>query len=110
MDYTKYEMLNTAFKTFGDLGDDEELGPVDWPTVKRYIRCLNDLEGVPMHPHSASETGDSLDPTNLRDIRIRLLNGLYFILFALPATELFYSQCISSCFPLLPCAHLHACM
>ncbi|XP_024045881.1 sodium/hydrogen exchanger 7 isoform X2 [Citrus clementina] len=76
LDYTKYEMLNTAFKTFGDLGDDEELGPVDWPTVKRYIRCLNDLEGVPMHPHSASETGDSLDPTNLRDIRIRLLNGV----------------------------------
>ncbi|KAL9457070.1 hypothetical protein AB3S75_006164 [Citrus x aurantiifolia] len=76
LDYTKYEMLNTAFKTFGDLGDDEELGPVDWPTVKRYIRCLNDLEGVPVHPHSASETGDSLDPTNLRDIRIRLLNGV----------------------------------
>ncbi|KAH9794274.1 Sodium/hydrogen exchanger 7 [Citrus sinensis] len=76
LDYTKYEMLNSAFKTFGDLGDDEELGPVDWPTVKRYIRCLNDLEGVPMHPHSASETGDSLDPTNLRDIRVRLLNGV----------------------------------
>lgn len=76
LDYTKYEMLNTAFKTFGDLDDDEELGPVEWTTVKRYIRCLNDLEGVPVHPHSASETGDNLDPTNLRDIRIRLLNGV----------------------------------
>ncbi|KAK7848722.1 sodium/hydrogen exchanger 7 [Quercus suber] len=45
LDYTKHEMLNKALEAFGDLGDDEELGPVDWPTVKRYITCLNNLEG-----------------------------------------------------------------
>lgn len=69
MDYTKYEMLNKALEAFEDLGDDEELGPADWPTVKRYIASLNNLEGDHVHPHIA------LDPTNLKDIRIRLLNG-----------------------------------
>ncbi|KAJ0095731.1 hypothetical protein Patl1_15672 [Pistacia atlantica] len=32
LDYTKYEMLNKAVEAFGDLGEDEELGPTDWPT------------------------------------------------------------------------------
>lgn len=75
LDYTKYEMLNKALEAFGDLGEDEELGPADWPTVKRYIRSLDNLEGVRVHPHSASESDDNLDSTNLRDIRIRILNG-----------------------------------
>ncbi|XP_021292890.1 sodium/hydrogen exchanger 7 isoform X4 [Herrania umbratica] len=70
LDYTKYEMLNKALEAFEDLGDDEELGPADWPTVKRYIASLNNLEGDRVHPHIA------LDPTNLKDIRIRLLNGV----------------------------------
>ncbi|CAN4113887.1 unnamed protein product [Withania somnifera] len=43
LNYTKYEMLNRALEAFGDLGDDEELGPADWPTVKRYITSLNDV-------------------------------------------------------------------
>ncbi|KAK3222268.1 hypothetical protein Dsin_009293 [Dipteronia sinensis] len=76
LDYTKYEMLNKALEAFGDLGDDEELGPADWPTVKRYITSLNNLEGGCVHPHSTSETDNNLDPTNLKDIRIRLLNGV----------------------------------
>ncbi|KAK1553292.1 hypothetical protein Q3G72_032289 [Acer saccharum] len=76
LDYTKYEMLNKALEAFGDLGDDEELGPVDWPTVKSYITSLNNLEGGCVHPHSTSETDNNLDPTNLKDIRIRLLNGV----------------------------------
>ncbi|KAH7570798.1 hypothetical protein JRO89_XS05G0192200 [Xanthoceras sorbifolium] len=74
LDYTKYEMLNKALEAFGDLGDDEELGPADWPTVKKYITSLNNLEGGCVHPHSTSETDNNLDPTNLKDIRIRLLN------------------------------------
>ncbi|OMO72604.1 hypothetical protein COLO4_27555 [Corchorus olitorius] len=78
LDYTKHEMLNKALEAFEDLGDDEELGPVDWPTVKRYIACLNNLEGEPVHPHTTSENENenNLDPTNLKDIRIRLLNGV----------------------------------
>ncbi|KAM3327714.1 hypothetical protein P3S68_033763 [Capsicum galapagoense] len=35
LNYTKYKMLNKALEAFGDLGDDEELGRADWPTVKR---------------------------------------------------------------------------
>ncbi|WCJ33702.1 Sodium/hydrogen exchanger 7 [Euphorbia peplus] len=73
--YTKYEMLNKALAAFGDLGDDEELGPADWPTVKRYITSLKNLEGR-LHDHSAAEAESNLDPTSLKDIRIRLLNGV----------------------------------
>ncbi|GMJ13363.1 ARABIDOPSIS SALT OVERLY SENSITIVE 1, SALT OVERLY SENSITIVE 1, ARABIDOPSIS NA+/H+ ANTIPORTER 7 [Hibiscus trionum] len=76
LDYTKYEMLNKAFEAFEDLGDDEELGPADWSTVKRYIASLNDLEGDPVHPHTESEADNNLDPSNLKDIRVRLLNGV----------------------------------
>ncbi|XWS22922.1 hypothetical protein CRYUN_Cryun29cG0077300 [Craigia yunnanensis] len=76
LDYTKHEMLNKALEAFEDLGDDEELGPADWPTVKRYIASLNSLEGDRVHPHTASEADNNPDPTNLKDIRIRLLNGV----------------------------------
>ncbi|XP_050275680.1 sodium/hydrogen exchanger 7-like isoform X5 [Quercus robur] len=76
LDYTKHEMLIKALEAFGDLGDDEELGPVDWPTVKRYITCLNNLEGERVHPHSTPEDNNNLDVMNLEDIRIRLLNGV----------------------------------
>lgn len=75
MEYTKHEMLNKALEAFSDLGDDEELGPADWPTVKRYIACLNDLEGEQVHPHS-SENNDNIDHMNLKDIRVRFLNGV----------------------------------
>ncbi|KAM6567523.1 hypothetical protein CsatA_026651 [Cannabis sativa] len=76
LDYTKNEMLNKALETFGDLGEDEELGPADWPTVKRYIASLNNIEGERVHPHDAHESDNKLDPMNLNDIRERFLNGV----------------------------------
>nr|AVA17734.1 SOS1-like protein 1 [Populus ilicifolia] len=76
LNFTKYEMLNKALEAFGDLGEDEELGPVDWPTVKRHIPSLDNLEGSCVHPHGASQADNNLDPSNLKDIRIRLLNGV----------------------------------
>ncbi|KAL5554424.1 hypothetical protein UlMin_041825 [Ulmus minor] len=76
LEYTKYEMLNKALEAFGDLGEDEELGPADWPTVKRYIATLNDVEGERVHPHNASDSDNNLDLMNLKDIRVRLLNGV----------------------------------
>ncbi|XP_050231835.1 sodium/hydrogen exchanger 8-like [Mercurialis annua] len=75
LDYTKYEMLNKALAAFGEAGDDEELGPADWHTVKRYISSLNNLEGKCERP---AEPEEDLDPTNLKDIRIRLLNGVQY--------------------------------
>ncbi|XP_021598719.1 sodium/hydrogen exchanger 8 isoform X3 [Manihot esculenta] len=75
LEYTKYEMLNKALAAFGDLGDDEELGPADWPNVKRYIASLDNLEGC-VDPKNATESENNLDPTNLEDIRVRLLNGV----------------------------------
>ncbi|GKU97559.1 hypothetical protein SLEP1_g10696 [Rubroshorea leprosula] len=48
LDYTKYEMLDKALEAFENLVDDEELGPADWPTVKKYIASLNNLEGDPV--------------------------------------------------------------
>lgn len=76
-------MVNKALEAFGELGDDEELGPADWPTVKRYISCLNDIEGERVHPHGASESNSNLDPMNLKDIRVRLLNGKLTFTFVL---------------------------
>ncbi|KAK4400149.1 Sodium/hydrogen exchanger 7 [Sesamum angolense] len=71
-------MLNKALEAFGDLGDDEELGPADWPTVKRYIKSLNDVDSEQVHPHSSSANDDNLDNMNLKDIRVRFLNGFGF--------------------------------
>jgi hypothetical protein len=65
-------MANKALEAFSELGDDEELGPADWPTVKRYISCLNDF----VHPHGASESDGDLDPMKSKDIRVRLLDGM----------------------------------
>ncbi|KAM0936277.1 putative cyclic nucleotide-binding domain, cation/H+ exchanger, rmlC-like jelly roll [Dioscorea sansibarensis] len=76
LNYTKHEMLNKALEAFGGLGDDEELGPADWPTVQRYITCLNNLDGQRAHPHNVSESENHLKNMNLKDIRIRLLNGV----------------------------------
>ncbi|XP_014507728.1 sodium/hydrogen exchanger 7 isoform X3 [Vigna radiata var. radiata] len=76
LDFTKHEMLDKALEAFSELGDDEELGPADWSTVKRYISCLNDIEGERVHPHGATENDSHLDPMNLKDIRVRLLNGV----------------------------------
>ncbi|KAH7515439.1 hypothetical protein FEM48_Zijuj10G0026400 [Ziziphus jujuba var. spinosa] len=76
VDYTKHEMLNKALEAFGNLGDDEELGPADWSTVKRYIASLNNVEGECEHPHNAPNGDNNLDHMNLKDIRIRLLNGV----------------------------------
>ncbi|XP_042024308.1 sodium/hydrogen exchanger 7-like isoform X2 [Salvia splendens] len=76
LNYTKYEMLKKALESFGDLRDDEELGPADWTTVRRYIKSLNDADGEQIHPHSLSENNNILDSMNLKDIRVRFLNGV----------------------------------
>ncbi|KAK4484112.1 hypothetical protein RD792_011332 [Penstemon davidsonii] len=74
--YTKYEMLNKAQEAFGDLGDDEELGPADWPTVQQYIASLSDVDGEQTHPQFPLQNDDKLDLMNLKDIRVRFLNGV----------------------------------
>lgn len=76
-------MLNKALEAFGDLGDDEELGPADWPTVRRYITCLSNLDEGQVHPHTVTESEYHLQSMNLRDIRIRLLNGKLSHIFIL---------------------------
>ncbi|OVA16560.1 Cyclic nucleotide-binding domain [Macleaya cordata] len=76
LDYTRYEMMNKALEAFGDLGDDEELGPAEWPTVKKYLACLNNLEEGQVHPHSVSRNESNVDAMNLEDMRMRLLNGV----------------------------------
>lgn len=75
LNYTKYEMLNKSLDAFGVLGDDEELGPADWPTVQRYITCLSNLEAYE-HPHVVHESEDHLIRMSLGDMRVRLLNGV----------------------------------
>ena len=69
-------MMNKALDEIGDLRDDDELGPADWPTVKRYITCLSNLEEERSHPHDVPEGDHNLKNISLWDIRLRLLNGL----------------------------------
>nr|AVZ44366.1 SOS1 [Fagopyrum esculentum] len=76
LEFTKYEMLTKALEAYGDLGEDEELGPADWPTVKSYIKSLDNVEGERMQLHDVTESGSTLDPSSLKDIRVRLLNGV----------------------------------
>ncbi|RZC47698.1 hypothetical protein C5167_040630 [Papaver somniferum] len=76
LDYTRYEMMNKAHEAFSDLGDDEELGPAEWSTVKKYLACLNNLEEDQVHPHSVSRHESSVHAMNLKDTRVRLLNGV----------------------------------
>jgi hypothetical protein len=68
-------MQNKALEAFGELREDEELGPADWATVKKYIRCL-DFDDEPVHPHQVSGTDDYTHTRNIKDIRVRLLNGM----------------------------------
>lgn len=75
LEYTKFEMMNTAFKAFENLGDDEELGSTDWHTVLRHIPSLKNLQGEQVNPHDGCEAGN-VDPTNIMDIRVRFLNGI----------------------------------
>ena len=76
-------MLNKALEAFRDLGEDEELGPVDWSTVKIYITCLNNLEGERVHLHSTLEDNINLDVMNLEDLRKCLLKGKFLIMLGL---------------------------
>lgn len=89
-------MLNKALEAFGELGDDEELGPADWPTVKRYISCLNNIEGEHVHPHGASESNSNQDLMHLKDIRVRLLNGKGTFTFVSMSCYIYsFSSCAS---------------
>ncbi|CAN7040996.1 unnamed protein product [Brassica oleracea var. botrytis] len=75
LEYTKFEMMNIAFKAFENLGDDEELGSADWHTVIGHIPSLKNLQGEQVDPHDGCEAGN-VDPRNIMDIRIRFLNGV----------------------------------
>ncbi|CAL4935122.1 unnamed protein product [Urochloa decumbens] len=74
LNYTRYEMLKKALEAFGDLRGDEELGPVDWVTVKKNITLLNNLGDDHVHPHADEDY--HMYAMNLKDIRVRLLNGV----------------------------------
>ncbi|XP_028752601.1 sodium/hydrogen exchanger 8-like isoform X1 [Neltuma alba] len=75
-EYSKSELFRKALEAFGTLGNDEELGPADWPTVKGYLTCLNSNEGQCIHYHGAPESDSTLDPMKLEDLRICFLNGV----------------------------------
>ncbi|KAI3951869.1 hypothetical protein MKW92_021475 [Papaver armeniacum] len=76
LEHTRHEMMNIALEAFGGLEDDEELGPAEWHTVKKYLSCLNNLEEDHMHPHNVSKNESNIDVMNLKDTRIRLLIGV----------------------------------
>eukprot|EP00252_Welwitschia_mirabilis_P008895 TRINITY_DN21146_c0_g1_i2.p1 TRINITY_DN21146_c0_g1~~TRINITY_DN21146_c0_g1_i2.p1 ORF type:complete len:1146 (+),score=210.80 TRINITY_DN21146_c0_g1_i2:272-3709(+) len=77
LEFTKYEMENKALEAFQELRDDEELGPADWHSVVKYIKCLKESEGrVQMHPHEASVNEEGSLRMHMQDTRLRFLNGV----------------------------------
>ncbi|XP_042379307.1 sodium/hydrogen exchanger 7-like isoform X3 [Zingiber officinale] len=76
LNFAKYEMRNKALESFSDLRDDEELGPADWPTIIKHITCLNNSDEGQIHSHNVGEGESYLQTMNLRDIRVRFLNGV----------------------------------
>ncbi|KAG0575636.1 hypothetical protein KC19_5G019200 [Ceratodon purpureus] len=81
LEFAKYEMYSKALEAFGELGEDEELGPADWNTIRRYVSCLSNLpdDGKPTHPHgppgSEVPEGEHIKQ-QMQDTRIRFLNGV----------------------------------
>ncbi|KAH9316487.1 hypothetical protein KI387_025114, partial [Taxus chinensis] len=79
LEYTMYEMKDKALEAFGELGEDEELGPVDWPSVVKHITCLKTSEEGEQphpHPHDISQHENDLHKMHMLDTRVRLLNGV----------------------------------
>lgn len=76
LEYTKYEMNMKALEAFGELGDDEELGPAEWQTITKYITCLNTPDEQPTHPHEICDHASESQKNHLQDTRLRLLHGI----------------------------------
>lgn len=89
LDYAKFEMYGKALDAYGELAEDEDLGPTDWTTVKEYVSCLNTVseESPPVHPHESAATGLVLRTMHLQDTRLRFLNGKCGVLFAVRSFE-----------------------
>eukprot|EP00249_Psilotum_nudum_P020794 c27850_g1_i1 orf=499-4035(-) len=78
MEYTRCEMNSKALEAFGELGEDEDLGPAEWSTIKKYINCLNVMneDASSAHPHASNDSEIEFHKTQLQDTRLRLLNGV----------------------------------
>ncbi|PIA30112.1 hypothetical protein AQUCO_05700080v1 [Aquilegia coerulea] len=76
LDFTRHQMMDKALDIFGELGDDEEFGPSDWPSVKRHLVCLVHLEGEQVYHNALPGTENNSDALNLENIRIRHLKGV----------------------------------
>ncbi|CAN1218006.1 Sodium/hydrogen exchanger 7 [Linum perenne] len=76
LEHTKYEAMNKALEAFGKLGDDAELGRMYWATVKDYITIFKNFKGENVQTCIMSEAYTHPNPTNLKEIRAFLLNGV----------------------------------
>ncbi|EFJ32010.1 hypothetical protein SELMODRAFT_267115 [Selaginella moellendorffii] len=78
LEHVNYEVNSKAAEAFEELGEDEELGPADWPTVRKYISCLNRLpeDEARIHPQDAPTSEGDTRKTQLQDLRLRFLNGV----------------------------------
>jgi len=80
LEFAKHEMHGKALEAFGELGEDEELGPADWSTIRKYVTCLPHEDESPAHPHAppsfALPSGEHTKQKML-DTRGRFLNGKF---------------------------------
>ncbi|KAH9309627.1 hypothetical protein KI387_037538, partial [Taxus chinensis] len=94
-DYTRFKMNNKVLETFQRLGEDEKLGQTNWPSILKYMTCLNSPhEQKRTHPRHLTanekdlhlttneedlllaENGEDLHSLPVQDIRLQLLAGV----------------------------------
>jgi hypothetical protein len=77
LEFAKHEMRSKALEAFEELGEDEELGPADWSTIRKFVTCLPEEDERPEHPHApasfALPDGEHRRQ-QMQDTRIRFLN------------------------------------
>lgn len=85
IEYARSAMNNKALDTFRELGRDEELGPVDSPTVQQFITCLTAMKEEDRTCHcSISVNENEQHRKDKEDIRLRLLNGVQVAYWTMP--------------------------
>lgn len=81
LEHVKHEMHRKAQEAFGELGEDYELGPADWNTIRKYVTCLPEQHENPGHgsqlsvPLSFALPDGEHNKQRMLDTRVRFLNG-----------------------------------
>ncbi|KAG0600449.1 hypothetical protein M758_11G035100 [Ceratodon purpureus] len=79
LEVAKHEMHSKALEAFEELGEDEELGPADWSTIRKFVTCLPEENKLRENPHLAPSFAlpdGEHHRQQMLDTRMRFLNGV----------------------------------